>query len=182
MFPHPWHIPAQHPSLSPPADRPIPARPAPDPAPRYRGVLQPPRRLLRRRWVSPGEAGAAGRRGPEAQLLLVCPQQRPGAESHAAAGAGESPRTQHGAPWKHSGVGVTWGCHPAREEGSIYRGWHPGGEPGAMDRPARRRWWLWCLKPPLLRWDGRGRAAAPLTLAIPTVYHRHWREKCRLAT
>lgn len=148
-----------------PADCPIPKRPTPDPAPRYRGVLQPPRRArspLHRRWVPPREAGAAGCRGPGAQLLLMHPQQRPGAESHAAAGAGEAPHAWHAAPWKAQRGGGHLGVPPCQGRGL-----------GRVHRPARR--WLRCLKPPLLRWHGRGRVAAPLTLAIATVYHGHWK-------
>lgn len=54
------------------------------------------------------EAGAAGCRGPEAQLLQVHPQQLSGSERQAAAGAEEAPHVQH--PGKQSGWGSLGGA------------------------------------------------------------------------
>lgn len=94
------------PSPAPGAGPVPPTRPhsVPDPTPHYRDVLWFPCRALcslHRQRVSPTEGGAAGCRGPEAQLLQVHPQQRSGSERQAAAGAEEGPHVQH--PGKQSG-------------------------------------------------------------------------------
>lgn len=77
-------------------------------------------------------------------------------------------------PWKAQGGGGHPGVPTLPGDRGPPAGHGPRGGLGRAHRPARRwLWWLPCLKPPLLRWDGRGRAAAPLALALPAVYHRH---------
>lgn len=129
------HPPSQRASLSPSSVAPPhPTRPVPDPAPRYQGVLWPPRCArgpLGRRWVPPGKAGAGGHRGPEAQLLLVRPQQCPGAESHAAAGTGEAPRPRHVATLQSTTRwGSLGGATLPGDGGSSCQAWPPSGRAG----------------------------------------------------
>lgn len=149
--------PFPHPCTSQPSTHPCPspAHPAPDPAPHHPAVPRPPYRArspLHGQRVPPGATGAAARRGPKAQLLLVRPQQRPGAERHGAAGAAEAPGSCHGAPWEARQGRGHLGVPPAGTAPGT--GWE-------SHRPARQC--PRCLPPPLLRWTGRegGRSSGP---------------------